>query len=135
MWLDLPRRLGQRLHSSGIVGVAMKARPRAILFEAANSRHAHEHEDWAAARIPDDKILIPGVVDSTDNFVEHPRLVAQRLKRFAGIVGRERVIAGSDCGFSTVAGTIRVYPSIAWAKLRAMAEGAEMASRELWAGG
>lgn len=87
------------------------------------------------ARIPDDKLPIPGVIDSTDNFVEHPRLVAQRLKRFAAIVGKKRVIAGTDCGFSTVAGMIRVYPTVTWAKFRAMAEGAEVASRELWGSG
>ena len=130
-----PRYPGPHTHDiavSKIVDIVMKAKPQAVLFEGANSRHAHEHEDWAAARIPDDKILVPGVIDSTDNFVEHPRLVAQRLKQYAGIVGRERVIAGSDCGFSTVAGMIRVYPSAAWAKFRAMAEGAEMATRELW---
>ncbi len=134
-WGNYPGPHTHDIAISKIVGVVVKAKPQAVLFEAANSRHAHEHEDWARARIPDDKILIPGVIDSTDNFVEHPRLVAQRLMLFAGIVGRERVIAGSDCGFSTVAGMIRVYPSVTWAKLRAMAEGAEMASRGLWGNG
>lgn len=131
-WGNYPGPHTHDIAVSKIVDVVMKAKPQAVLFEGANSRHAHEHEDWAAARIPDDKILVPGVIDSTDNFVEHLRLVAQRLKQYAGIVGRERVIAGSDCGFSTVAGMIRVYPSVAWAKFRAMAEGAEMATRELW---
>ena len=84
-------------------GVAMKARPQALLFEAANPRHAHEWEDLRDAKIPDDKILIPGVIDSTTNFVEHPRLVAQRIANFADVVGRERVIAGADCGFATFA--------------------------------
>lgn len=131
-WGNYPGPHTHDIAVSKIVDIVMKAKPQAVLFEGANSRHAHEHEDWAAARIPDDKILVPGVIDSTDNFVEHPRLVAQRLKQYAGIVGRERVIAGSDCGFSTVAGMIRVYPSVTWAKFRAMAEGAEMATRDLW---
>ncbi len=131
-WGNYPGPHTHDIAVSKIVNVVVKAKPQAILFEAANSRHAHEYEDWASARIPDDKILIPGVIDSTDNFVEHPRLVAQRLKKFAEIVGRERVIAGSDCGFSTVAGMIRTYPSVTWAKLRSMSEGAEMASRDLW---
>ncbi len=107
-------------------------RPQAVLFEAANPRHEHEWEDWKAARIPDDKILVPGVIDSTSNFVEHPRLIAQRLCRYAEIVGRERVIAGVDCGFGTFAGGGYVFESIIWAKLAALAEGARLASEELW---
>ena len=103
-----------------------------MLFEGANSRHDHEWEDWASARIPDDKVLVPGVIDSTSNFVEHPRLIAQRICRYADIVGRERVIAGSDCGFGTYAGTPQVYPSIVNAKLAALAEGAMIASETLW---
>ena len=109
-----------------------KARPAALLFEGANPRHEHEWEDWADAKINDDKILVPGVIDSTSNFVEHPQLIAQRLCRYADIVGRERVMAGSDCGFSTYAGRKAVFPSVVWAKFRALAEGARMATERLW---
>jgi len=115
-----------------IIQSIFKAKPQAILFEAANPRHAHEWKVWEAADIPDDKVLIPGVLDSTTNFVEHPQLVADRILRFASIVGRERVLAGSDCGFGTFAGFGAVHPSITWAKLAAMAEGAKLASQELW---
>ena len=111
----------------------MKARPAGLLFEGANPRHAHEWEDLERVRIPDGKILIPGVIDSTTNFVEHPRLVAQRIRRYTARVGRERVIAGTDCGFATFAGTHEVVaPSIVWAKLAALAEGAAIASEALW---
>ncbi|MBV9827426.1 MAG: cobalamin-independent methionine synthase II family protein [Alphaproteobacteria bacterium] len=111
----------------------MRARPQALLFEAANPRHAHEWEDLKAATLPEDKILIPGLIDSTSNFVEHPRLIAQRIALYADIVGRERVIAGTDCGFATFAAQENmVAPSIAWAKLAALAEGARMASERLW---
>ncbi len=111
---------------------AAKARPRAILFEGANPRHEHEWEDWGAARIPDDKILVPGVLDSTTPFVEHPRLIAQRIRRYADIVGRERVIAGVDCGFGTFAGGEYLVPSVVYAKLASLAEGARLASEALW---
>jgi 5-methyltetrahydropteroyltriglutamate--homocysteine methyltransferase len=87
---------------------------------------------WEDADIPEDKVLIPGVLDSTTNYVEHPQLVAERILRFANIVGRERVMAGSDCGFGTFAGFGAVHPSITWAKLSSMAEGAKLASQELW---
>jgi 5-methyltetrahydropteroyltriglutamate--homocysteine methyltransferase len=116
-----------------IAGICLAGRPQAFSFEGANPRHEHEWEDWKTIHAADDKILIPGVIDSTTNFVEHPRLVAQRLARYAGIVGRERVIAGVDCGFGTVAsGTPMVAPSIVWAKFKALAEGAALASKELW---
>jgi len=116
-----------------VAPILVKAKPMALVIEAANPRHAHEWEDLRAAKIPDDKILMPGVIDSTTNFVEHPRLVAQRICRYADIVGRERVIAGTDCGFATFAGqTNAVAPSIAWAKLAALAEGARIASDRLW---
>ncbi|MCL3882285.1 cobalamin-independent methionine synthase II family protein [Marivita sp. GX14005] len=113
--------------------VLMKANASQILFETSNPRHAHE---WTVfrdrrAEIPDDKVLVPGVIDSTTNFVEHPELVAQRIERFAGIVGADRVIAGSDCGFGTFAGFGAVDPEIAYAKLGALAEGARLASRRL----
>jgi 5-methyltetrahydropteroyltriglutamate--homocysteine methyltransferase len=116
-----------------IIDIAFKARPQAISIEAANPRHDHEWEDLKEADIPDDKILIPGVIDSTTNFVEHPRLVAQRIGRYTDIVGRERVIAGVDCGFGTaVRSDPIVADSIVWAKLRALSEGAQMASKKLW---
>jgi 5-methyltetrahydropteroyltriglutamate--homocysteine methyltransferase len=116
-----------------ISDVVFAARPSAVCFEAANPRHAHEWEDIKQLRIPDDKILIPGLIDSTTNFVEHPKLVAQRICQYADIVGRERVIAGADCGFSTVAtAETKVAPSIVWAKFRALAEGAAIASKRLW---
>jgi 5-methyltetrahydropteroyltriglutamate--homocysteine methyltransferase len=116
-----------------ILDVCLRARPAGLSFEAANPRHAHEWEDLRGAKIPDDKILIPGVIDSTTNFVEHPRLVAQRICHYADIVGRERVIAGADCGFATFAFVNNaVAPSVVWAKLAALAEGAKIASERLW---
>jgi 5-methyltetrahydropteroyltriglutamate--homocysteine methyltransferase len=116
-----------------IIDLAFKARPQAISIEAANPRHDHEWEDLKEIDIPDDKILIPGVIDSTTNFVEHPRLVAQRLARYAEVIDRERLIAGVDCGFGTaVRSDPMVADSIVWAKLRALAEGAMIASKRLW---
>jgi 5-methyltetrahydropteroyltriglutamate--homocysteine methyltransferase len=115
-----------------LIGLLGRARPQGLLFEGANPRHEHEWEDWKAATIPDDKVLIPGVIDSTTNFVEHPVLVAQRLCNYADIVGRERVLAGSDCGFGTYAGRKGVVPSVVLAKFRAMAEGARIATERLW---
>ena len=113
---------------SQIVDIVMRARPQFVSFEAANPRHAHEWESWAEAQIPADKVLMPGVIDSCTNYVEHPRLVAQGLGRFASIVGSERVIAGTDCGFGTFAGFGRVHPDICWAKLSSLVEGAAIAS-------
>ncbi len=115
-----------------VLPVALRAKPQALLFESSNPRHAHEWEVFRDAEIPEDKILVPGVIDSTTNFVEHPRLVAQRILRFADIVGRDRVIAGTDCGFSTFAGFGAVDEDIVYAKLGAMVEGARIASAELW---
>jgi 5-methyltetrahydropteroyltriglutamate--homocysteine methyltransferase len=116
-----------------VIGVCFKARPSAVSFEGANPRHEHEWEDLAKIRIPDDKILIPGVIDSTTNFVEHPRLVAQRICHYADIVGRERVIAGADCGFATFAGRAPIVAtSIVWSKFKALAEGAQIATQRLW---
>jgi 5-methyltetrahydropteroyltriglutamate--homocysteine methyltransferase len=118
---------------SKLIPILAKARAQAILFEGADPRHEHEWEDWANAKIPGDKVLIPGVIDSTTNFVEHPRLIAQRIKHYAAIVGRERVIAGTDCGFGTFAlRQHQVFPSIVWSKLKALSEGARIASEELW---
>ena len=119
-----------------IIALVLKAKPSTLLFEGANPRHQHEWEVWAdvakRGQLPQDKILVPGVLDTVNNFIEHPRLVAQRLKTYANIVGRERVMAGTDCGFGTFAGFGAVHPSIAYAKLESMAVGAEMASQELW---
>jgi 5-methyltetrahydropteroyltriglutamate--homocysteine methyltransferase len=112
--------------------VVMKARAQGLLFEAANPRHAHEWAVFRDVRISEDKILIPGVLSTTTNYVEHPLLVAERIERFAGAVGRERVIAGTDCGFGTFAGFGPVEPDIAYMKLAAMAEGARIASQRLW---
>ena len=117
---------------SMVLPVALKANIGALLFEASNPRHAHEWTTFRDADLPDDLILIPGVIDSTTNFVEHPELVAERICRFADIVGRERVIAGTDCGFATFAGFGAVDGEIAYAKLATMAEGAAIASDRLW---
>ena len=117
-----------------ILPTLMQARPAGLLFETSNPRHQHDWNYFAEMidLIPEEKILIPGVIDSTTNFVEHPRVVQERIERFAGIVGRERVIAGTDCGFSTFAGFGAVDPDIVYAKLAALAEGAELASARLW---
>lgn len=119
-----------------IIGLVCKAKPATILFEGANPRHAHEWEVWADTQkkglLPDNKILCPGVLDSVNNFIEHPRLIAQRLLTYANIVGRERIMAGTDCGFGTFAGYGAIHPSIGFAKLKSMAEGAAMASQDLW---
>ncbi len=117
---------------SDIVTIVLKAKPAGISFEASNPRHEHEWKVWQGARLPAGKVLIPGVLDSSTNFIEHPELVAERIVRFATVAGRENVIAGSDCGFATFAGSSLVDPRIAWAKLKTMAEGARIASRELW---
>jgi 5-methyltetrahydropteroyltriglutamate--homocysteine methyltransferase len=116
-----------------IVHVALRARPQALSFEGANPRHEHEWVVFREVKLPDEKIIVPGVLDSTTNFIEHPELVAQRLVRYAEVVGRERVIAGTDCGFATFARSVsQVEPEITWAKFRAMAEGARLASAQLW---
>jgi 5-methyltetrahydropteroyltriglutamate--homocysteine methyltransferase len=116
-----------------IIDIAFKAKMQAVSIEAANPRHDHEWEDLKTIKIPDDKVLIPGVIDSTTNFVEHPKLVAQRIGRYADIVGRERVIAGVDCGFGTAVRTDPIVAdSIVWAKLKALSEGAAIASERLW---
>jgi len=115
-----------------ILGLVMKAKPAGILFEAANPRHRHEWTVWRDARLPDDKVLIPGCIASTSNYVEHPRLIAEQLCQYADVVGRERVIAGTDCGFGSFAGYSRVDPAIAYKKLRALADGAALATDKLW---
>ena len=115
-----------------LIGEVFKARPMGLSFEAANPRHEHEWVIFEDIRLPPDKVIIPGVLDTTTNYIEHPELIAQRLVRYAKLVGREQVIAGADCGFGTFAGTPMVHPDIVFAKLGAMVEGAQLASRQLW---
>ena len=115
-----------------IIDIVFEARPAAISFEAANPRHEHEWNVFEDVKLPEGKVLIPGVLDSTTNYIEHPELIAQRLVRYGRLVGPENVMAGSDCGFATFASFLTVDPGITWAKLRAMAEGAELASKELY---
>jgi len=112
--------------------VVIKARVQSLLFEAANPRHAHEWAVFRSMKVPDDRVLIPGVLSTTTNYVEHPLLVAERLGRFADLIGRERVVAGTDCGFGTFAGFGPVDPDIAYLKLRSLVEGARIASDRLW---
>ncbi len=115
-----------------IMSIILKAKPAGILFEGANARHEHEWIHWRDAKIPGDKVLIPGTLDSCSNYVEHPELVAQRIERYAEIVGRERVIAGTDCGFGTFAGYGKMDMDISYKKLRSLTEGAAIASKRLW---
>jgi 5-methyltetrahydropteroyltriglutamate--homocysteine methyltransferase len=116
-----------------VAPILVKAKPQALVVEAANPRHAHEWAVWRdEVKLPDDKILVPGVLDTSTNYVEHPELIAERICRFADIVGRERVIAGSDCGFGTFAGYGKLDPDISFKKLKAMADGAAIASKRLW---
>lgn len=115
-----------------VLDIVLQAKPAAILFEAANVRHRHEGATWERADIPEEKILVPGCISSTSNYVEHPELVAEQICQYARIVGRERVIAGTDCGFGSFAGLSRVDPGIAYKKLGALVEGARIASRRLW---
>jgi 5-methyltetrahydropteroyltriglutamate--homocysteine methyltransferase len=115
-----------------LLDLVFAARPQAVSFEAANPRHAHEWKVFERVKVPPGKVIIPGVLDSTTNFIEHPDLVAERIARYARLVGRENVIAGTDCGFGTWVGQAAVDPDIAWAKLASLAEGARRATRELW---
>ena len=115
-----------------IIDIVFAARPSAISFEAANPRHAHEWTLFERVKLPEGKILIPGVIESKSNFIEHPELIAQRIARYAKLVGRENVIAGSDCGYGTWVGQAAVDPDVVWAKMAAMAEGARIASRQFW---
>jgi 5-methyltetrahydropteroyltriglutamate--homocysteine methyltransferase len=116
-----------------IIDIVFLARPAGISFEAANPRHAHEWKLFETVKLPEGKVLIPGVLESKTNFIEHPELVAQRIGRYAKLVGRENVIAGSDCGYGTWVGQAAVDPDVVWAKMAAMAEGARIATREFWA--
>jgi 5-methyltetrahydropteroyltriglutamate--homocysteine methyltransferase len=118
---------------ASILDIATKANVQAFSFEGANPRHEHEWKVFKTHPLPNDTILIPGVLDSTTNYVEHPELIAERIVRYAEVVGRENVIAGSDCGFSTFARSqLKVHPTVTWAKLQAMSEGARLASEKLW---
>lgn len=127
---------GPRIHDAplrDIVEVILKVNAGAYSFEAANARHEHEYHVWENVKLPDGKVLIPGVVTHASNIVEHPELIAERILRFAGLVGRENVIAGTDCGFSSQATyNPEIHPSVVWAKFRAMAEGARLATGRLW---
>jgi 5-methyltetrahydropteroyltriglutamate--homocysteine methyltransferase len=115
-----------------IVDIVFLAKPRAISLEAANPRHAHEWTLFERVKLPDGKVLIPGVIESKSNFIEHPELIAQRIARYANLVGRENVIAGSDCGYGTWVGQAAVDPDVVWAKFAAMAEGAGIATKQFW---
>jgi 5-methyltetrahydropteroyltriglutamate--homocysteine methyltransferase len=127
--------MGPRVHDmelKDIVHLILDISAGAFSFEAANPRHEHEWKVWESVKLPDGAVLIPGVISNSTILVEHPELVAQRILRFAKVVGRENVIAGSDCGFATFATSKEIHASIVWAKLQALAEGARIASRELW---
>jgi 5-methyltetrahydropteroyltriglutamate--homocysteine methyltransferase len=127
--------MGPRVHDmelKDIVDIILKVNAGAYTFEAANPRHEHEWEEWRRAKIADDKVLIPGVITQSTVLVEHPELVAQRIMRFADVVGRERVIAGADCGFASFAGSNEVHPSIVWAKFKSLRDGSRLASEWLW---
>ena len=127
--------MGPRVHDmelKDIVDIILKIRAGAYSFEAANPRHEHEWSVWKSVKLPEGTLLIPGVITQSTVLVEHPELVAQRIVRFASVVGRENVIAGADCGFATFAGSTEIHPTIAWAKLRALADGARLATKQLW---
>lgn len=115
-----------------IIGILLRLRPAGLMLMAANGAHEHEWRVFEDVSLPEGKYLVPGVVDSTTNIIEHPEVVAQRLVRYAGVVGRENVMAGTDCGFGTAAGMSVVAPSIVWAKFRSMSEGARLATQEAW---
>jgi 5-methyltetrahydropteroyltriglutamate--homocysteine methyltransferase len=115
-----------------IIDLVFKARPAAISFEAANPRHGHEWKVFDEVKLPPGKTLVPGVIESKSNFIEHPELIAQRIHRYVKRVGRDNVIAGSDCGYGTWVGQAAVDPDVVWAKLAALAEGARLCSRALW---
>ena len=126
---------GSHVHDmdcSKIFPIAIKVKPMALLVEGSNARHEHEWEAWQTIKLPDDKVLVPGVIGSNNNYVEHPEVVSQRILRYAGVVGRERVMAGSDCGFGTFAGFGSVYPPFCWMKMRSLGDGARLASKKLW---
>jgi 5-methyltetrahydropteroyltriglutamate--homocysteine methyltransferase len=114
-----------------VLPAILKAHPGTVLFEAANPRHDHEWAVWKQAKLPDDLVLAPGLVDTCSNYVEHPELIAQRIERFASFVGKDRVIASTDCGFGTFAGYGKIDPAVAWKKLRMLREGADIADARI----
>jgi 5-methyltetrahydropteroyltriglutamate--homocysteine methyltransferase len=127
--------IGPRVHDmelKHLIDVMLRVNAGAYSFEAANPRHEHEWKVWAEVKLPEGKSVIPGVITHSSNIVEHPELIAERIGRFAQAVGRENVIAGADCGFASFASTCEVHPSVVWVKLKALADGARLASRELW---
>jgi 5-methyltetrahydropteroyltriglutamate--homocysteine methyltransferase len=127
--------MGPRVHDLEVrhlLDIILKIRAGAFSFEASNPRHEHEWSVWKSAKLPDGAILIPGVITHSSVLVEHPELVAQRIVRYATFMGRENVIAGSDCGFATFAGSDEIHPSIVWAKFEALVQGAQLASKQLW---
>ena len=126
-------RVRQDLPLKQIVQGRLKIKAQAYGVEAANPRHEHEWMVWQDVKLPDGKILIPGMISHATNVVEHPELIAWRLKNYASVVGKENIIAGADCGFSQYWDSIRVHPTVQWAKLQALADGAALASQELWA--
>ena len=118
-----------------VIDLILRARPATILFEAANPRHEHEWKVWANTKIPEEKLLAPGLIDTCSNYVEHPELIAQRIERYTAIVGAERVIASTDCGFGTFAGYGKIDPAVTWKKLRALRAGADPRSGPIVAHG
>jgi 5-methyltetrahydropteroyltriglutamate--homocysteine methyltransferase len=127
--------MGPRVHDlelKHVIDIMLGVRAGAYSFEAANPRHEHEWRVWETVKLPDGKVLIPGIITHASNLVEHPEAVAQRIARFAGVVGRDNVIAGADCGFASFSTSCEVHPSVVWTKLAALAEGARLATTELW---
>ena len=131
-WGNYPGPHHKDVPMADIIDLVWSAKPRTVLFEAANPRHAHEWTLFENIKVPDDKVICPGVIECQSNYIEHPELVAQRIERYANLVGRERVMAGVDCGFSIHVGMQGIDPDVAWAKLAALAQGAEIATSRLW---
>jgi 5-methyltetrahydropteroyltriglutamate--homocysteine methyltransferase len=131
-WGNYPGPHHRDVDLADIIDLIWTAKPQTVLFEAANPRHAHEWTRFEDTEVPDDKILCPGVIEPQSNYIEHPELVAQRIERYARLVGRDRLMAGVDCGFSVHVGTQGIDPDVTWGKLRALADGAAIASERLW---
>jgi len=131
-WGNYPGPHHRDVDLATILDLVWKAKPRTVLFEAANPRHAHEWKVFEETPVPEGKIICPGVIEPQSNYIEHPELVAQRIERYAALVGRDRVMAGVDCGFSVHVGTQGIDPDVTWAKLRSLADGARLASDRLW---
>ena len=131
-WGNYPGPHHRDVDLADIIDIVWAAKPQTVLFEAANPRHAHEWTLFEDTRVPDDKVLCPGVIEPQSNYIEHPELVAQRIERYAALVGRDRLMAGVDCGFSVHVGTQGIDPDVTWGKLRVLADGAAIASERLW---